>query len=407
MGHGNDSTFWSNFFGSNPDKGGQRFINQFGDNWGGSIDNRIWGVKQPIWIDTHNAYLHYLEIPELRTVINKRASMMSSAMPKLINQDGDQVESHWALDLIKNPNPTQSWSDVIFSLSVNDSLYSNAFAYAPKRSFGVVNLLVPLPSDKIIINTTGKTLKQMDVEGLIKDYVFCYDNTDRETLAFDEIIYLATPDGLNIINPNSRMEALKYPLSNIRAAYSKRNVLLENIGAIGILSAKNSDMGGAIPMTPEEKTDIQRDWYRRSKDELIITEADVNWQPMSFPTKDLMLFEELAADKLAIVDIYGLNSYVFSQEKGATFSNVKEGLKMAYTSAIIPDTEAMYDGLTEQLGLEAEGLRLVPDFSHIHVLAQDDNLAAQALDTRASALIKIQTAGVILTEDEQKAILKS
>jgi phage portal protein BeeE len=404
MGQGNDSTFWSNFFGRIPDSG-QRFINQFGNNFGANLDNRIWGVKQPIWIDTHNAYLHYLEIPELRTVINKRADMMASANPILVNDAGEVVENHWVLDLIKNPNPTQSWHDVIFSLSVNDSLYSNAFAYAPKRSFDVVNLLVPLPSDKVVINTTGKRLKQMDIKGLIQDYEFHYDDANVDTLQTDEVIYLTTPDGLNIISPNSRMEALKYPLSNIRASYSKRNVLLENIGAIGILSAQKGDMGGAIPMTPEEKTDIQRDWYRRSKDELIITEADVSWQPMSFPTKDLMLYEELTADKMAIVDIYGLNSYVFSQEKGATFSNVKEGLKMAYTSAIIPDTEAMYDALTEQLGLEAQGLRLVPDFSHIHVLAQDENLSAQALDTRASALLKIQTAGVTLTDEEMKAII--
>tara|TARA_R110000772_G_scaffold88986_1_gene184631 strand:- start:943 stop:2163 length:1221 start_codon:yes stop_codon:yes gene_type:complete len=404
MGQGNDSTFWSNFFGRIPDSG-QRFINQFGNNFGANLDNRIWGVKQPIWIDTHNAYLHYLEIPELRTVINKRADMMASAIPMLVNDAGEVVENHWVLDLIKNPNPTQSWHDVIFSLSVNDSLYSNAFAYAPKRSFDVVNLLVPLPSDKVVINTTGKRLKQMDIEGLIQDYEFHYDDANVDTLQIDEVIYLTTPDGLNIISPNSRMEALKYPLSNIRASYSKRNVLLENIGAIGILSAQKGDMGGAIPMTPEEKTDIQRDWYRRSKDELIITEADVSWQPMSFPTKDLMLYEELTADKMAIVDIFGLNSYVFSQEKGATFSNVKEGLKMAYTSAIIPDTEAMYDALTEQLGLEAEGLRLVPDFSHIHVLAHDENLTAQALDTRASALLKIQQSGVVLTEEEMKAII--
>jgi hypothetical protein len=405
MGQGTDTSFWANFFGLNP-RNDQRFINQWGLQWMNTMDHSIWGVKQPIWIDTHDAYLHYLEIPELRTVINKRADMMASGVPVLIKSDtGEVVDNHWAINLIKDPNPTQSWSDVIFSLSVNDSLYSNAFAYAPKRSFNVVNLMVPLPSDKMVINTTGKRLKQMDIDGLIQNYQFCYDDGNKDTLELDEVIYLTTPDGLNIINPNSRMDALKYPLSNIKAAYKKRNVLLENIGAIGILSAQKGDLGGAIPMTPEEKTEIQRDWYRRSKDELIITEADVQWQPMSYPTKDLMLFEELTADKMAIVDIYGLNSYVFSQEKGATFSNVKEGLKMAYQTSIIPDTEAMYDGLTEQLGLEAEGLRLVPDFSHIPVLATDENQAAQALDTRASALLKIQQSGVVLTEEEQRVIL--
>ena len=59
-------------------------------------------------------------------------------------------------------------------------------------------------------------------------------------------------------------------------------------------------------MTPEEREEIQADWLRRSKDKLVMTEADVNWTPMSYPTKDLMLFEELTEDKMAIIDAYGL-----------------------------------------------------------------------------------------------------
>ena len=401
MSNNNTESFWSSFFGYDATRN-LRNINAFKSNFNRSREH----LSLKIWIDTQNSYVHYLEIPELRTVVNKRAKMTASAIPLLTDLDGNIVDKpHWVRDLINNPNPTQSWSDVIFSLSVNDALYSNAFAYAPKRSFGVVNLFVPLPSNKMIINLSGKRLRQFEESGLIQNYTFLYDDDEKDRLELDEVVYLTTPDGQNIVNPNSRMEALKYPLSNIRASYSKRNVLLENIGAIGILSAKNSDMGGAIPMTPEEKTEIQSDWYRRSKDELIITEADVNWQPMSFPTKDLMLYEELTADKLAIVDIYGLNSYIFSQEKGATFSNVKEGLKMAYTDTIIPNTEAMYDGISEQIGLMDEGLKLCPDFSHVAVLQQDDNLSAQALHTRAGALIKIQEAGVVLTDEEMRYVL--
>ena len=398
------NSFWSSFFGWDTNRM-DRYINDFRVNHN-SVTNQVWGVKQPVWIDTDNAYRHYLEIPELRTVVNKRASMMADGMPYLEDLEGNVVENHpWIFNLINNPNPTQSWSDVIFTLSVNDALYSNSFAYAPKRSFGIVNLFVPLPSNQIVINLSGRRLKQFEDEGLIDSYTFYYDDNTKEKLSVEEVIYLMTPDGLNIVNPNSRMDALRFPLSNIRAGYSKRNVLLENIGALGILSAKSNDIGGAIPMTPEEKREIQQDWYRRSKDELIITEADVNWQPMSFPTKDLMLFEELTADKMAIVDIYGLNSYVFSQEKGATFSNVKEGLKMAYTDTIIPETKSMYDSLSEQLGLIEEGYKLCVSFDHIPVLQTDANQSAQALDTRASALLKIQQSGVELTDDEARIIL--
>lgn len=398
------NNFWSSFFGWDHIRT-NRYIDDFRTNRN-SVHNQVWGIKQPAWIDTEQAYRHYLEIPELRTVVNKRASMMADGRPVLKDLDDNVVDNHpWAYDLLDNPNPTQSWSDVIFTLSVNDALYSNSFAYAPKRSFGIVNLFVPLPSNQMVINLSGKRLKQFEEEGLIDSFTFYYDDATKEKLTLEEVVYLMTSDGLNIVNPNSRMDALKFPLSNIRASYSKRNVLLENIGALGILSARSNDIGGAIPMTPEEKREIQQDWYRRSKDELIITEADVNWQPMSYPTKDLMLYDELTADKMAIVDIYGLNSYVFSQEKGATFSNVKEGLKMAYTDTIIPETKAMYDSISEQLGLIEEGYKLCPDFTHIPVLQTDANLSAQALDTRASALLKIQQSGVVLTEDEQRIIL--
>ena len=130
-------------------------------------------------------------------------------------------------------------------------------------------------------------------------------------------------------------------------------------------------MGGAIPMTPEEKKTIQKDWYKRSKDELIITESNVDWKPMSFPTKDLMLFEELSADKLAIIDAFGLNANLFSSERGATFNNVKESIKMVYTDTIIPEAQSMYNSMMKQWGLSGD-YYLKADFSHLASLQEDE-----------------------------------
>ena len=395
----NPWNFWEAFFGPN-----QNVLPRYIQNYD-TYSNRVFGQKTAIWIDTVESFKHYVEIPELRAVVNKRASMMASNIPCLYDKNGEKVESHWLLDLIREPNPKQSWNDLVYSLSVNDSLYSNTFAYAPKRSFDIVNLIIPLPSDRITINTTGKKIKQMDQDGLIKNYEFTYDDGKIETFDVEEVIYLMSTDGTNLINPVSRMEALKFPLSNIRASYHKRNVLLENIGSIGILSAKNNDIGGAIPMTPEERKEIQRDWYRRSKDELIITEADVTWQPMSYPTRDLLLFEELNADKLAIVDTFGLNIYVFSQESGATFTNVRDGIRMAYNDTIIPQTQAMYDSMMEQMGLTDEGYTLHADFSHLTVLQKDEKESADALKIRSEALNKILESGVVLSDEEKRNIL--
>jgi len=400
----NSFNFLDSFFGS--DQPSNRYIDNFMNGLSGNrLVSDYFGKKEAVWIDTTNAFKQYVEIPELRAIVNRKAKMISQGKPCLIDSKGEKIENHWVLDLIKKPNPTQSWMDVIYSISVNDSLHSTSFCYAPKRSFGIVNLIVPLSSDKVQINTSGRSLKQMDKGGLIKDYKFNYDESSAETIDIEDMIMIQTTDGSNLINPVSKIESLKFPLSNIKASYNKRNVLLENMGSIGILTAKSSDIGGALPMLPEEKRKIQRDWYSRSKDEIIITETDVDFKPMSFPTKDLMLFEELTADKIAIIDEFGLNSYIFSNEKGSTFSNVKEGIRMVYTDTIIPEAEKYYSNLSEQLGLEEEGLRLTVSFDHIPVMQPDMESKANVLKIKSEALNKIKDSGVNLSEEEQRAIL--
>ena len=393
------NNFWTNIFGLTSGKN---------DNLMKMLSrqhNQFWGNTTPTWIDTDKPYELYLQIPELRTVINKRAIMMSSGKPLVCDLEGNPIESHWIKDLINQPNPTQSWADVIYSLSVNDGLFNNSFAYCPKRSFDIRNLLLPLPSNQIKIVGTGKYLDQLDTDGLIKEFQFWYDTQKKDIIQVEDMVYLNTPDGINLLNPANRIDTLKYPLSNIQAQYNKRNVILENMGAIGILSSKKSDMGGALPMTAEERDEIQADWLRRSKDKLVITESDVNWTPMSYPTKDLLLFEELTEDKMAIIDAYGLSYYLFSQSNGATFTNVKEGMRMSYQDTIIPETNQMYATISQQLGLIDEGIYIKPDFSHIAVLQDDLNAEASAMNLRADAVNKIIQAGVELNEDEKRSLL--
>ena len=391
------NNFLSNFFGTNQNNQLGRFINQVSGRL--PIANQIWGKKEAVWVDTNNAWRLFIEIPELRSVIDKRASMMASNIPCLYDMNGDKVESHWILDLFKDPNAMQSWSDVIYSLSVQDALYSNAFAYCPKRSFDIRNLIVPLPANKIEIQLSGKKLQAMDSEDMITRFKFDYDDDSKENIDWMDMLYLTTDDGMNLVKPISRIDSLKYPLSNIKAQYHKRNVLLENIGSIGILTTSQNDMGGAIPMTPEEKRQIQQDWFKRSKDELIITESNVDWKPMSYPTRDLMLFEELTADKMAIIDTYGLNANLFSSERGATFTNVRDSIRLVYTDTIIPETQSMYDSMMKQWGLSNE-YYLKAEFNHLPALQEDESEKANVQKTKAETLEKIAGLGVELSEEE-------
>jgi hypothetical protein len=389
--------FLNNLLGLNQNSQLNRFINEVSGRL--PYASQIWGRKEAVWVDTNDSWKLFIEIPELRAVIDKRASMMSSNHPCLYDMNGDKVENHWVMDLIKNPNATQSWSDVVYSLSVQDALYSNSFAYCPKRSFDIRNLMVPLPANKVKINLSGKKLEAMDTEDLITNFKFYYDDDTIQTIDWFDMVYLTTDDGMNLVKPISRVDSLRYPLSNIKAQYHKRNVLLENLGAIGILSTNNNDMGGAIPMTPEERQQIQRDWFNRNKDELMITESSVDWKPMSYPTKDLMLFEELTADKIAIIDTYGLSVNLFSSDKGATFTNVRDSIRMVYTDTIIPETQSMYDSIMKQWGLDGE-YYLKAEFNHLPVMQVDEESRANVQKTKAETLEKIAGLGVQLSEEE-------
>ena len=366
---------------------------------------QVWGTKQAVWLDTGDSWRLYIDIPELRAVINKRASMMSSNKPKLYDKNGEIVVNHWLNDLIKTPNATQSWADVVYSLGVQDGLYSNCVMYSPERSFGIRNLIVPLPANNVEVMLSGRKLKQMDRENLIEFFRFTYDSGAVERIDWEDALYLTSADGMNLVKPISRVDTLKFPLSNIMAQYKKRNVLLENIGAIGILSAQQNDLGGSIPMTPEERQKIQRDWYARQKDELIISEANVSWTPMSFPTKDLMLFEELTADKLAIIDAFGLNYNLFSKSEGTTFTNVRDSIRMVYQDTIIPETQQFYNSLISQMGLEKEGYYLKACFDHLPILQEDEKQKAEVMKIRSETLRTMADMGLNLTEDEIKEFI--
>jgi hypothetical protein len=370
-----------------------------------SYRNQLWGQKEAIWIDCTNSWTLYTTIPELRIVINRRAEMMAGNRP-VLRLNGELVESHWLLDMIKKPNPLQSWGDIIQSIGIQDGLYSNTFCYAPKRVANTRNLIYSLPANRLEITTTGKYLDQISVDGLIEKFTFQYDDGHRQTITPENMIYTVTPDGMNLINAHSRVQTLQKPLSNILAAYKKRNILLESLGSPGILSAKNHDMNGALPVTPEEKKQIRKDWHNTHDGDIIITETEMSWLPMSFPTRDLMLMEEIDADFNVIIDTYGLHLNVFSSKQGATYENIKESIKMVYSNTIKPETDKLYERMMTQLGLSDQGYTLEADFTHLPIMQKDQKSEAEAMSIRADAVNKIIASGVELTEDEKRALLK-
>lgn len=367
------------------------------------------GNLAPVLINTSDKWAMYKTIPELQAVINRKAGMIASANVKVCDKDGNTIEpnDHWIFKLIDSPSPMLSWGQMMQMISINYDVTANALIYAPKRTFGSRDILLPLAFNNVDIVPHREGLKQITKDGIIKEFkVPTSARGMKETFDINEVVYFFAPDGINLYNTVSKLDALEYPLSNLVAQYKKRNVILSNMFSLGILSAENGNGITSVALDSEDIKEIREDIKKRHQDEIIMTDKPMKFQPMSYPTKDMMLFEEMTADKAAIIDAFGLNQNMFAawDGKGGTFANVENGVKQAYNSTIIPQTEFFYDEITKQIGLDNDNIYLVPNFDHISELQIDEASRATALNLRAQALEKI-TLQITLSEDEKRALL--
>jgi hypothetical protein len=113
----------------------------------------------------------------------------------------------------------------------------------------------------------------------------------------------------------------------------------------------------------------------------------------------------LTADKIAIIDTFGMSLNIFSTEKGATFTNVRDSIRMTYQDTIIPETQQMYDAIGQQIGLNDDGLKLIAEFDHLPVMQDDEVAVATTMKLKAETLEKLSVLGIDMTSDEMKTLL--
>jgi hypothetical protein len=156
-------------------------------------------------------------------------------------------------------------------------------------------------------------------------------------------------------------------------------------------------------MTSEQKDQLQQDFRRyglkNHQWQFIITSATLKWQQMGVATKDLMLFEEIEADTMAICDNYNYPYQLMSSAKGTTFSNLNEGKKLLYQDATLPEAESIYEQWNQLFNSKKYNLKIDKDYSHVAVLQEDKLQSAQARKELNEALqIEFQN-GLITLDD--------
>lgn len=367
--------------------------------------------------DTWNPYNIFMTTPQLYAVINRRGYLLASGIWKHYKTDASgkvtEIENSPYVKLLENPNPMLHGNDLIRQWNENKCIYGNNYEYILKAfaNQDLPDQLTNISPASVGIKTSGKYYKQTSMEDIIQYYeVFEQGNAVAvDRILPSEINHTKIINSINPVKGESPMIAIHMPISNIRAAYQFRNVIMTKKGALGLLTNASKDSSGAVPLLEPERKRIDQEYQRQygigdEQSKLIMTNASLSWQAMTFPTKDLMLFEEINEDFLNIIDNYGLNANIFSRTQGSTFENMNEGLKQAYQSTIIPEAEELAMNRSKLFNLLEKGEFLELEYSHIPILQENKKEQSEILEIKANAINTLAQSG-LYTSEEIKTII--
>jgi hypothetical protein len=346
-----------------------------------------------------DAYDVYSTTPHLKAVITRKGDLLASGQwkhYKLVRGGKIEVNNSEIVNVLENPNPLHKGNDYLRLINENMSVYGNVFKYVLrpfKRS--IPSSLNILPSNDIEIQSLGKWYKQSKLKDIVKEYRMLSTN---DILQIDEVDHTWIVNSKNPIQGETPLKSIYLPLSNLRVGMKTRNVLMAKRGANGILSNDTKDAAGNKGLQADEREKIENEYQKDyglgdGQSQIIISNNNLKWQAMGFPTKDLMLFEEDENDFCQLCDCYGIARDLFASTKGATFENQKQALKQTYQCTIIPEAEEIAMNHTAIFGLDGVNEWLELDYSHIPILQENELEKSSVISNTANAIKTLKDAG--------------
>ena len=108
--------------------------------------------------------------------------------------------------------------------------------------------------------------------------------------------------------------------------------------------------------------------------QVIITDANLKWQPMTFPIKDMLLSEGIQDDKVAICDAYNYPILLLNSLEGSTYSNLEQAQKNLYLNKIYKEAQKVESALNKQLRTKEQNLYIELSYSHLPILQSDKQI---------------------------------
>jgi len=356
----------------------------------------------------------YYKCSTLQSVILNKAQCKANARWYLVDDKGNKSNSLVANEIMafmRKPNVLQSYSEFRAEAASYTQIYGYCIIwYVPNGSpfgIGLQNIWVLNPVDCVIKYKGTGVENKVRLEEIIESITYYYSgmsiNVPVQQVAFVKDQTTRTSRAIQqSILPTSRIYGLELVVSNNIASYDARNSMIVNRGQQGFISNSTRDAASYIPLLPDEKELLQREWddygVLRGQKKVLITGKDLKWNSTVIPTRDLMLFEESEETICRIVDVYGYQIQLLAAAKkssiGSQNETQKEARKNLYLNTIIPEDISEISMIFSGFNLEKYGLHVECDYSHIPELHGDQKVKEEVSAIRVQSIEKINAMNI-------------
>jgi hypothetical protein len=366
-------------------------------------------IDKPAWLKLSNASelrQSVADNPVLYACIDILATASSNGKKYLVDNTGAIVswnEKDVAVQaarrlFVDRPNPLQMAKEFNYERKYMRETFGNNYIYLnnPSETFKTdlltVRTMYNLPSEYTEVKQTGKIYDQVDIEGIISEYIVT-NRPGFKPIPPSRVIHfndINITDVGNSIIGSSKLIPLKNPITNVQLAFEAMNVLLNSRGMIGIIKANNKDATGTqIPMSSASKKEIDDTFkseygLKRDQKQYFISYSDIDFIKTVMSPEELGIPKDFTRNAMMICNNLKVPHELYKlYEQGSTFENQIQSVRRLYQDSVIPDVENDDAYYTERLNFRKYDLELRTDFSHIQALQEAKKEKATAMSMNA------------------------
>ena len=294
-------------------------------------------------------------------VVNYIAGAVGDVMAylELTDKNGDVVENHWLLGVLRRPNDRFSLRKYGEAWAVNKCIFGDAFQYAPKQvgaKRGQIKEMYIIPGQVVQVERDGlfQPMKGIKLTGGYNDELL---RTEDIIESFDYNLDPTTFFG------TSKIVAAAVYLSVMERGMKREDTALKNGGVANIITPAKDTMG----IMPKDADAVEERFNNKENfGKTLATRIPIDVHQLGNAPVDLNILtsHKEAVTALCFVFKIPVDLY-YGQSK---YENAKEAKKSIYEQCAVPMANEFAEDLLRYTGLDAEGYKLTVNTDKIDVL---------------------------------------